>query len=126
MSEPLDYATPRPPRPRGRANALATAAFAFALLGCPAFCIIPKTRPFWSGHALFELGQVLSLIPWYACPALSVALALAVLGTTRRDDEHRRGRDLAMVAMGISLTWFAVMAAMYMIAARIGGIGPRD
>jgi len=110
--EPLDYESPQPP---ARFSFLSLVAFVTSIVACPCLCIIPKTRPFWSGHTLWVFGRVLIQVPPYILPPLSLALSIVSLYRFK-PPSRLKGQALAAVALVLSLLWMAVLVFGAIIA----------
>jgi hypothetical protein len=109
-AEVLSYRSSGAVAPLGR-NPLAVVAFISALVFNPLLRLAVSPRPFWDGHPLHWIRQIVDSIPVLVLPLPAVVLGLCALAYARACG-LRRGLALAATVMGV--TWYVLLGGLYL------------
>ena len=108
-SEVLSYKSPNVLAPRG-GNWLAVVAFMSALVFNPLLRLAVSRRPFWTGHPLHWIREIVDSVPVLVLPLPGVVLGVCALAVARLRGQ-RSGLALAATLLGIG--WYVLLAAVF-------------
>ena len=109
--EVLPYKSPDVKDPRGR-NWLAVAAFISALIFNPFLRLAVSPRPFWTGHPLHWIREIVDSIPVLVLPLPGVVLGASALVVAALFNQRRA---LALAAIIIGVCWYILLGALFVI-----------
>ena len=111
--EVLAYRSSGASAPAGR-NWLAVVAFVSALLFNPFLRLAVTPRPFWTGHPLHWIREIVESIPVLVLPLPGLVLGVCALAYARI-----RGRrsGLALAATVIGFTWYVLLGGLFLFFA---------
>jgi hypothetical protein len=108
--EVLSYRSPAPGARRGR-NRLAVVAFVAALVFNPFLRNAVRPRPFWTGHPLQGIRELVDSTPLLVLPLPGLVLGLCALAHARL---HGRRFGLALAATVIGITWYVILGGLFL------------
>jgi hypothetical protein len=111
--EVLSYRSSGAVAPLGR-NWPAVVAFISALVFNPLLRLAVTPRPFWSGHPLHWIRQIVESIPVLALPLPGVVLGVCALAYARACG---RRRGLALAATVIGVAWYVLLGGLFLFFA---------
>jgi hypothetical protein len=106
----LPYQSPDVRAPRGR-NWLAVVAFVSALIFNPLLRQAVTPRPFWTGHPLHWVREMVESIPVLVLPLPGVVLGACALVAAALLNQRR---SLALAATIIGLSWYILLGALFL------------
>jgi hypothetical protein len=74
----------------------------------PLLHMVAKTRPFWTGHPLHQLGVAIDAVPVLSGPMIGLILGGIAWYEIRRRRQTLTGEPIAAVAVIISTVWLAL------------------
>jgi hypothetical protein len=107
----LSYKSPNVLAPRGR-NWLALVAFVSALVFNPLLRLAVSRRPFWTGHPLHWIREIVDSIPVLVLPLPGVVLGVCALALGRLRGQRT---DLAWAATLLGIGWYVLLAAIFCV-----------
>ncbi len=110
LREVLPYKSPDATAPRGR-NWLAVFAFFSALIFNPFLRLAVTPRPFWTGHPLHRIQEIVESIPVPVLPLPGVVLGACALVAAALFNQRRA---LALAATIIGVCWYVLLVFVAM------------
>jgi hypothetical protein len=108
--EVLPYRSSVAVAPAGR-NWVAVVAFVSALLFNPLLRLAVTPRPFWTGHPLHWIRQIVESIPVLVLPLPGLVLGICALAHARL---HGQRSGLALAAILIGIAWYVLLGALFL------------
>jgi len=105
----LPYKSPDVKAPRGR-NWLAIIAFISALIFNPFLRLAVSPRPFWTGHPLHWIREIVDSIPVLVLPLPAIVLGASALVAAALFNQRR---VLALAAIIIGVCWYIFLGAVF-------------
>jgi hypothetical protein len=102
-------------------NWLAIVAFAAAIIGTPLLRMMVSARPFWDGHALHWVREIVEQIPVFSVPFIAIALGTVAVLYGRAVPNRRRCQALAWAAIALGIASYVLLAGILVLLHFLGG-----